>query len=138
MALIEINKNPSRRELAWFGLLFLLFFGIAGSLVWVKTQSLDVAAIIWGCALLVATLYYALPPLRRPLYLAWVYGAFPIGWLVSNLLLAMIFYLLITPIGLTMRLLGRDALHRKFDPSAKEYWATHDPGGESSRYLRQF
>lgn len=138
MALIEVNKNPSRRELGWFGLLLLLFFGIVGSVVWAKTQSLEAALTIWGSAVLVSTFYYALPPLRKPLYLGWIYATLPMGWLVSHLLLALIFYLLITPIGLAMRLLGRDALGRKFKRPAKEYWIEHNPGGDPARYLRQF
>ena len=138
MALIEFKKNPSHRDLAWFGALLILFLGAVGGLLWLKTGSLAVAAVPWGIASLVAPLYYVVPTVRRPLYLAWMYATLPIGWLVSYSLLAVLFYLIITPIGLTMRLLGRDPLQRRFDLATQSYWTRHHPSGDSARYLRQF
>ena len=51
--------------------------------------------------------------------------------------LALIFYGIVTPIGVVMRLFGRDKLTRRFDAEATSYWVAHDPGGEPARYLRQ-
>ncbi len=138
MALIEFNKNPSRRELAWFGALLALFSGVVGGLLWIKTGSLQAAAILWAFAASVIALYSIFADLRRPLYLAWMYATLPIGWTVSYLLLAILFYLVMTPIGLVMRLLGRDPLQRRFDRSTQRYWTEHDSSSHTARYLRQF
>ena len=43
MAIIEINKKPSRRELNWFGALFATFFGVFGGLIWWKFDAPQVA-----------------------------------------------------------------------------------------------
>ena len=78
------------------------------------------------------------PPVRRWIYVGWIYAAFPIGWTVSHVLIAGIYYLLITPIGLIIRATGRDPLLRKFDRSAPTYWTPHPPPGDVKRYFRQY
>ena len=93
MALIEINKDPSRRELNWFGLVFALFFGLVGALVCWKFDARTTAAVIWITAGAVTVMYYVVPPIRRPVYLGWLFAAYPIGWVVSHLLMAIIYYL---------------------------------------------
>ncbi|UCD74763.1 MAG: hypothetical protein JSV91_13365 [Phycisphaerales bacterium] len=138
MALIEINRTPSRRELNWFGLIFALFFGIVGGLIYWRFKAPATAMAMWIAAGGITVLYYLIPPLRRPVYLGWLYAAFPIGWVVSHVLMAAIYFLVFLPIGLVMRLLGYDPMHRRFDPDAESYWVEHNPAGDASRYFRQF
>ena len=138
MALIEFNRNPSRRELNWFGALFALFFGLIGGLIWWKLEAPIVTFVLWSVAAVITLLYYALSPIRKPLYLGWMSLAFPIGWVVSHALLAFIYYLVVTPIGGLMRLFGRDPMERRFDRGAESYWMEHDPAGDPARYFRQF
>jgi Saxitoxin biosynthesis operon protein SxtJ len=138
MALIEINRDPTERQLNWFGALFALFLAAVGGMAWLRYGSANAAKTIWISAAIVALAYYACPPLRRPLYLGWSYVTFPIGWAISHLLLAATYYFIFTPVGLAMRLLGRDPMERHFDPNAESYWIEHNPGGDPSRYFRQF
>jgi hypothetical protein len=84
-----------------------------------------------------AALYYAVRPLRVPLYLGWMQLVAPVGWVVTHAVLALIFYGLITPIGGLLRLATRDRFGVRRDPSAKSYWTAHDPGGDTARYFRQ-
>ena len=137
MAMIEINKHPSRKELLWFGALFLLFFGIIGGLMYWKFQAPAVAHRIWIGVALAGIVYFIFPPVRRPLYLGWMYAAFPIGFVISYVVMLAIFYLVVTPIGLIMRLAGRDSLNRRFDADAESYWSAHE-GCDQKRYFRQF
>lgn len=137
MPMIEINKNPSRTELNWFGVLFAAFFALVGGLVFWQASE-RAAYVIWAVAAAVVVLYYALPPMRRPLYLGWMYAALPIGWTVSHLLLAAVYYLLFTPIGLVLRLTGHDPLHRRIDRDATTYWIEHPTVTDPARYFRQF
>jgi hypothetical protein len=62
----------------------------------------------------------------------------PIGFVVSFILLAVFYYLVITPIGLVFRLMGRDPLCRKFDNTTDSYWLPHKPVETVDRYFRQF
>ena len=136
--MIELRRNPSQRELRWFGVGVLAFAGLVGAISYWRTGSTGVPRYVLTLGALVALVYYALPPLRRWVYLGWMYLAFPIGWVVSHVALAAVYYLVVTPIGLAMRLLGRDPLDRRFDRSTTTYWIRHDPGAELKRYFRQF
>ena len=138
MAMIEINRNPGRKELLWFGLLFLLFFGIVGGLCFWKFQAPTVAYWIWIAAGAVTCLYFLFPPMRRPLYLGWMYAAFPIGLVISYLVMVLIFYAVVTPIALILRLLGRDSLCRAFDRHADSYWVERKLDSDQKRYFGQF
>ena len=138
MAIIEVNRNPGKGELNWFGLIFLAFFALIGGLLWMKFDRPGPARWLLIAAAAVTLLYYAIPPLRRLLYLAWMYAAYPIGWVMSHLVLAIVFYLVFTPIGLLMRLFGKDPMQRKFLRDGGSYWQEHDPHREPGRYFRQF
>lgn len=138
MAVIEINRNPTARELRAFGVGLLAFVCVAGGVAYWRTGHAQAPAYVWGVGAVLVSAYFLVPRLRRPIYLAWTYAMFPIGWLVSHLVLAAVFYLVVTPIGVVMRLLGRDPLQRRFDPSANTYWVPHDPGEDVTRYFRQF
>ena len=145
MGALENRLLPSRNDLRWFGVVVAAFFGLLGGVFWWAGASLAPLA-LWGVGIGLAALYYAIPPLRLPLYLGWMRLVRPIGWTVTHLLLALIFYGLVTPLGVSMRLFGRDPLRirrknrRKPSPDSQEpdsYWTPHDPGGDTPRYLRQ-
>lgn len=72
------------------------------------------------------------------LYRNWILAALPIGWTISHILLGIVFYGVITPIGLIMRALGRDSMERAFDPAATTYWVRREEVTDPARYFRQF
>ena len=128
---------PSPQQLRWFGLLLLLFCAAVGALLGVRLGSVELAAGLAGLGLALAALYYGVRPLRLPLYLGWMRLTRPLGVAVSMVLLGTIYFLVVTPIGLAARLLGRDELGRRFDPAAQSYWRRHSRPAEAERYLRQ-
>jgi hypothetical protein len=138
MALIEINTDPNPKELIFFGAFFPVFFGVLGAVVYFLFENFLLAQVLWAGAGCVTLLFWMVPPLKKPLYLGWIYLAFPIGWSVSLLLMAVVYYGMFMPVGLFMRLLGRDALQRKLDPDAKSYWVPHVQQTDTSRYFQQF
>ena len=72
-----------------------------------------IASILWGLALLV-------PMGLKSIYYGWMFIALIIGWINTRILLALVFYLIITPMGLIMRLLGKQPM-RKFPSSVTSY-----------------
>ena len=64
--------------------------------------------------------------------------AFPIGWTVSRVLLALVYYGLFTPLGLAFRVAGRDRLRRRFRADRETYWTPKTQPTELRRYLRLF
>lgn len=63
---------------------------------------------------------------------------FPLGWLLSYLVLAIVYYLVITPVGLLIRALDQDPLQRHFEPDTASYWVPHRAEKELSQYFHQF
>jgi hypothetical protein len=138
VALIELKKDASDRELAWFGVLLLAFLGLVGLLVWRATGTTMWARYIWGAGVVLAALYYAVPPIRRPMFFGWIRAAYPIGWAVSHALLAIIYFGLLTPIGWLMRLTGYDPMARRLDRAAPSYWVRRPETTDPRQYFRQF
>ena len=67
-----------------------------------------------------------LPRSLKWVYVAWMTLAMVLGAIVSTILLVLLFYLVVTPIGLIARLAGKDFLSRKLDSKASSYWILRD------------
>lgn len=138
MALIEFDKNPSPSILRWFGLIQSAAIAVIGGIVWWRFQAPTVAYGIWGFAVAFLLAFYAIPPLRRSLYLGAMYVTYPIGFVVSHLVLGFIYYVVFTGIGLALWICGYDPLHRRFDRTAKTYWINRRENRPAQSYFRQF
>jgi hypothetical protein len=138
MSLVVINKNPSPRELRWFGLIVVAFGGLVSGMLYARFHWPVAACVPLGLAVLAAAVYYAVPATRRPIYIAWMYAFLPLGMVTSFLLLAAIYFLVFTPIGLVMRLVGRERVPRRFDRQATSYWVKRPPPRPPESYFRQF
>jgi hypothetical protein len=98
-----------------------------------------VHAAIWGgMGIGVGGLGLWKPGWIRWLYLAAMAAAYPIGWTVSLVVLAFMFYGVITPLALWFRWRGRDALQRRPAPGAASYWHRREPSVDPARYLKQY
>ena len=71
-------------------------------------------------------------------YRTWTLLFMPLAWSVSTLLLVLVYYGVLTPIGLALRTLGRDPMHREFDRDGTSYWVKRDEVVDPERYFRQF
>lgn len=139
MSLIEINHNPPLRELRLFGGLWLpIALVLLGFSLWRKDVQTVWLWVIGVSAAASAVAGWTRPSLVRSVYVGSMYVAFPIGWVVSQVLLGLIFYTLVTGIALIMRWRGRDLMGMKFDKEADTYWAPHSPVTDPKRYFRQF
>lgn len=136
--MIGLKTSFSRRELLWFGPLFALFGVLVGALALWKFGAPGVAKWIWIISAVVIAIYYLAPPLRRWIFIGWMAAVFPIGWILSHVVLSVVFYLVVFPIGLLLRLFRYDALRRRFDPEATSYWIKREVSEDPRRYFRQF
>lgn len=137
MAMLD-RHEPTAGELRWFGLMLAAFAAVVGGIVLYASASLVAAGIIWVIGLLLAAVYYGVPPTRYLLFRGWMALFFPLGWLISHLLIAAVYFLLVTPVALVMKLIGRDVLGKRPDPAAKSYWTRMETKQDSSRYFQQF
>lgn len=139
MGLIEVRTDFSERELRQFAGIWLPAFALMlGILLWHKFEVPNAAIGVWSVAGLVSVVGLLQPRWMKTLLVGWMYAAFPIGWTISHLMLAIIYYGCMTPIGLIMRLIGRDSLNRRLDRSAETYWIPREPVVGAKRYFRQF
>jgi hypothetical protein len=133
---LALNRENRRLQLAG-ALLPALFLG--GGLA--ATRGVPPAAVAGGAAAVGvagAITILAAPPLGRKVYRGWMLAAVPIGWTVSHLVLAIAYYGVLTPIGLAMRLVGRDPMQRKFDRDATTYWIERPRESDPRRAFRQY
>ena len=137
MAMMEINWNPSRKELRQFGFLCLLFFGVLGAWSYSNNGFTIWNELLFAAAIIGGVLGAVAPQLLKYVFVGWIVAVFPIGWTVSHILLGAIYYLILTPIGLLVRAFGNDPMNRTFDRGAKSYWSTHEQE-QVARYFRQF
>ena len=135
--MIAFKNTFSRRELLWFGPLFALFAGLVAAMAWWKFGAPRFAQGAGIVAAVIILVYYLLPPLRRLIFMAWLGAVYPLGWTLSHLLLAVVFYLVVLPIGLLLRLFRYDALRRRFEPGTPSYWIRRGPPRGPESYFRQ-
>ena len=135
---MTINRDPARRDLISFGIALPVFFALVGFVVAHRTASDFAPRVIWTAGAVVTAVYAGVRGARRPIFVGWSYLAYPIGWLVTHVLLVSVFWLLITPIGVMVRLAGQDPLPRKYDPSARSYWTPKEKVAGVRRYFQQF
>jgi hypothetical protein len=136
-ALREEAPKITDRLLRQFGALCLLIFG---GLAFVDGYVRDrpVRAVIFG---LLAAAIGGVGVVRPRAIHAVFYGAMaatrPIGWVMSRVLLAAMYYVLFTPIAWMFRLFGRDALARRFNRDAATYWRKRPKTSDIQGYLHQ-
>ncbi|MFN3597904.1 MAG: SxtJ family membrane protein [Rubricoccaceae bacterium] len=68
------------------------------------------------------------PGLLRPAYRVWMGVAFALGFVMTRVLLTLLFFLVVLPIGLALRALGKDPLARRPDAGAPTYWVSREDG----------
>ena len=136
--MIAIDWNPDRKTLRTFAIgLIVLAGAYAGWLGW--QQRLSNMA-IWECVVCgcIGFVGACAPPLIRWIYVAWMVIVFPIGWCVFQAMLAILFFGVITPLGLFMKFLGRDPLGLKSEPYALSYWTKRVESDDPRRHFRQY
>ncbi|MGJ8644116.1 MAG: SxtJ family membrane protein [Luteolibacter sp.] len=131
--------NPSEGKLRQFGQVApIMLLLIACLLKWRFDLPLTGMAAMVIVGILILILSKLSSKLVKPVYLALVLIGFPIGWVISHLIMLIFFFGIITPVALVFRLMGRDALHRNWDPKSESYWTEHPRSESVGRYFKQF
>ena len=137
--LISIAFNRDQpRTMQLLGVLIPLTLLTIGGIEGLGVDQWTVAGVAWGVGVVGAILTLASPLIGKTLYTGWMYAALPLGWTMSHLILGIVFYLVVTPIGLVMRVFGHDPMQRRIDREAVTYWTTHETTADPSRYFRQY
>ena len=140
MATSQLHEDFSREEHVkagsdrGFGLVFAGFFALLAVLSWWHGgtrwhYTLPIAAVF----LVVAYTYpMALAPLNR----LWLKFGLLLYKVMNPLILGLLFFITITPIGLIMRVFGKDFLRLKLDRQAESYWIDRQPPGPPPQSMK--
>ena len=139
MAIIEEIKNIKGDKSDWkkFGFTMGTILTIIGfSLLWKKNNyyeySFSLAAVFFISGLF-------LPSVLKPVYKAWMALAVVMGFIMTRVIMVIIFYLIVTPIGLIASMTGKKFLDMKIDKNIKSYWIVREKKQKiKSDYERQF
>ncbi len=120
----EAVKGSSDRG---FGIVFTVVFAIIG--LWPLIHANGPRW--WSLAIALALLAVALarPALLAPLNRVWMRFGLLLHRIVNPVVMGLLFYLVLTPFGFVLRMLGKDPLRRSFDPTARSYWIPRSPPG---------
>lgn len=128
------NQLPSNQS---FGALFVFVFSVLAA--WQGWRGAQGLMFLWlGLAIITAGVTLLRPVWLTPLNRAWMTLGHLLGHIVSPVVLGMMYAVLIVPVGLIMRIVGRDIMHRRFTPDAS-YWQERTDGAMSTeRFKNQF
>ena len=114
----ELRKlDCSPRVLRRFAALVGTVFGLVGILLLPGIMS---TVLLSATGILL--MGFAIPRILTGPYKAWMSLALVLGYIMTRIVLALVFFLIVTPLGLAMRLCGRDPMNRRLDPDAPTYW----------------
>ena len=132
----DIQFSPSDRTLRQFAGILLVVFGLLSGFEAMVRHRPQLALLYAVVALTVGPVGLVRPRAVRGIYVGWSVLAFPIGWLVSTIILGVLFYGLFTPIAYVFRMAGRDVLARR-RPDVQTYWTPKASPRDMREYFRQ-
>jgi len=134
----DLPLHPNRRTLRQFGGLCVVFFGIIALRSWLANPDGRLPIAMGILAAAGGVLGLLAPSALRPVFVGSLVLAFPIGWVVSRVILVLMFGLVMVPLGLLFRLMGRDVLGLRRRADGATYWMAKPAPSDLKSYFRQF
>ena len=113
---IKSEKSDLRKFGITIGLILLI---IAGFLFWKEKESFQIL-FTFGVTLFIFGI--AIPFILKPIYWVWMIFATILGWIMTRVILSLLFYIIVTPIGLILRFFRKQFLELRWDKSKESYW----------------
>ena len=137
MGLFQLQTKPTARVLRQFAAAWLIFFLLAGAnQIW-RRGHVSLGCVL-GSVALVGIVGLIKPNAVRWLFVGASVVAFPIGWVVSQVALVIMFYGVITPMAFFWRMRGRDVLQLRVKKDQSTFWVAREEEPAPERYLKQF
>ena len=134
--MIQPAWYPKQRQLRQFAVASLVGFGLIGLTVRMRFEAETLSVGLWSAGVLICLFGLLRPTLVRPVYTILMVVFLPLGWLISTLLLGVLYYFILTPVGLVFRIAGRDVLRVK-RRQASSYWLDRGCERAPATYYRQ-
>jgi predicted membrane metal-binding protein len=110
-----------------FGLVFTAFFALVGLWPMIHKRPFRLWALVLSAIFLLVAL--AAPKILHPLNVIWTHFGRLLAKVTNPIITGIMFYVIFTPAGVVLRLLGKDLLRLKYDRNATTYWIARDPAG---------
>jgi hypothetical protein len=138
MIIEEIKKIKSGTvELRNFGITLGIALGVLGGLFLWREKAYYIYFFIIAAPFLL--LAFTVPVLLKPFHKVWMTLSILMGWVMTRIILIILFYGILTPIGVIARLCGKDFLDKKIDKNAKSYWVVRTSAAcDKKSYEHQF
>lgn len=131
------NIKEDKTTLRKFGLTVGIVLLLVGIVLYLTGKSSSV--VFGGAGVLLVLFGLILPNILKPLNKIWMILALIMGWFMSRVILTILFYLVLTPIGITAKIFGKKFLNLKIDKEAKSYWEKREKSvTKKIDYERQF
>jgi predicted membrane channel-forming protein YqfA (hemolysin III family) len=132
--MIEELKNikGTRQNLRKFAITIAIVLAVIGAVLFWKDRA--GYQYLWIAALVLVACGWAMPVILKPLYFVWMAFAALLGWIMTRVILGILFYIIFTPIGVIGRLLGKRFLDLRWKAAADSYWEYRQgdqPGNEN-------
>ena len=131
------SVSTSNRTLRQFAVLWFVFLGGLACLEGFGRERWTASYVLGGFAVTVGLVGLVSPQTIRPLFVGLTAITYPIGWVVSKVLLLTIFYGVFTPVALLFKVIGRDALARRPQPGKETYWLPKASARDIHSYFHQ-
>jgi multisubunit Na+/H+ antiporter MnhG subunit len=130
--------KSDRHELRKFGLVFGTGLFILSLLIYAIHRHFS-PLFLWQIPLVSILLGLTIPVLLWPFQKIWMIFGLILGFVMTRILLGLVFFLVLTPIGLIAKIVGKDFLNRKIETGAATYWNTRDQAVKTPEdYEKQF
>jgi hypothetical protein len=130
------NIKSDKKELKKFGLTIGTVLQLVGIVLLIYGNAIAPIFVIIGSVMLVISLTF--PILLLPLQKIWMSLAVVLGFIMTRVILSVLFYLVITPINFISRIFSKDFLDLKIDKEKKSYWNLRDEKYEKSSTEKQY
>lgn len=118
---IMTNKEITTKDLKQFGVALSIILGIFGGIHFLKGHVSAYPWFFW-IALTILFLGVIVPRFLRPIFIVFTKIAHAIGWFNTRVILVIVYYLVLTPIGLVLKIFGKDILDIKAKENTQTYW----------------
>ena len=128
---VEVRRGSDKS----FGLVFAFVFALLG--LWLLLTAQRIQLWPFAISILLLLVSFTRPQILAPFNKLWFLFGRLLHSFVSPIIMGLIFYTTVTPIGLIMRVLGKRPIPLKFNPETKSYWIKRDPPGPEPESMTQ-
>ena len=137
MAAKKNPMEPTSKDLRKFGIgLFVILGVIGGLLIWRERVTGPYFAGASGLSLILSL---AWPQALKPIYRVMMWIGHKLAWVNTYVILTLVFIVIFMPVGLFLRLIGKDLLNQKLEPDRESYWLDRkNPPFDPEAYKQQY